>query len=409
VPTIRWKSVASVAALSLLLAAAPKSDDATPLERLGTFVPAAAAEVKLELESYQGPFELLEVVAHGSVVRAGDTLARIKLEPIDRAIEAAERDLRSTEIRHQNQREQARLEQEAAELRLADATEAIDAAEKALALYEQTELDLKRRGVELSDGYSQDNLEDQKDELAQLEKMYTADELTDATEEIVLKRSRRQLARSMASYEIQKARRRIDDEVSEPEVAKAKKRAVRDARMGRERLSRQTEMEKRGREDGLSRLEPEMNDARDRVAKLRRDREKLVVRAPQAGVVLHGGVDDYKPGRSAPRHEAGGQLAANAKLFAIAKPGALSVALDVPEAQLFKLDQGMAAKVMPVADAARSWIGRLRYDRFPSPRSAGAPENSYDAEVELDTAMEPGFVAGMRVKVVVEAPKRGGT
>ncbi|MSR48022.1 MAG: hypothetical protein EXS13_13350 [Planctomycetes bacterium] len=410
----RSKCALVISVFAVTLAAAPLQDAPpqaapAPIERNGTFVPAEATEVKLELEGYQGGLKLVEVVAHGTPVRGGEVIARFKLDDVDGAIAAAERDLRSTEIRHQNQREQARTEQEAADQRLADAIEAVEKAEQAQSVYEKTEIELKRRGVELNDGYTQDGLEDQKDELSQLEKMYTADELTDATEEIVLKRSRRQLARSLASYEIQKARRRLDEEVSEPEVAKAKKRAVRDAKTGRDRLARQLEMEKRSRDDGLVRLEPEMGDANERVAKLRRDRERMVVRAAKDGIVLHGAMADYEPGRGAARHQVDAAVGAGATLFTLAQPGALAVALDLPESQVLKLDQNLAVKVIPAADAARTLVGRLRYERFPDPRSASGAENSYEATVELDGAMEPSFVVGMRCKIVIELPKRAGS
>lgn len=405
----RWKSAAAVAACAICFAAAPLQEAPPALERFGTFVPAEVAEVRLELEGFAGPLELVEAIAHGTIVRTGDVLARLKVDGIDRAIEAAERDLRSTEIRHQNQRETARLDQEAAQVRLADANEALEQAEQALALYQRVELDLKRRGVELSDGYSKDNIEDQKDELAQLEKMYTADELTDATEEIVLKRSRRSLARTLASYEIQQARRKIDDEVNEPLVAKGKQKGVRDAKSGRDRLVRQQEMEKRSLDDALSRLDPELMEARERVAKLRRDRERLVVRAPRDGMVLHGARADYEPNRAAARHQAGGTVAGGAVLFTVAKQGAYSVALSLPESQVLKLDQNLAVKVVPAADGAKTLVGRLRYERFPDPGSASAPENSYGATIELDGAMEPSFVPGMRCKVMIELPQRAGT
>ncbi len=408
---IHWKSPVLVSVLgAAVLAAAPVQplqEVPAPIERPGAFVPADAAEVKLDLETYQGPLELIEVVAHGSPVREGDLLARFELDAIDDAIRAAERDLRSTEIRHQNAREQARLEIEAADQRAADATEAVENAEKALALYEKTELELKRRGIELTDSFQKDGLEDQRDELSQLEKMYTADELTDATEEIVLKRARRQLARGEANYEISKARRKIDEEVNEPDIAKAKKRSVRDARTNRERLGRSMEMEKRVRDDNLARLDPEMTMARERVEQLRRDRERLTVRAQKSGFLLHGGSDDYKPGHAAPRHLVGGGAAAHATLFTIAKPGAMEIAIDVPEAAVLKLNQGMAVKVIPAADPERTLVGRLHYDRFPSPRSASGPENVYDGTVELE-AVEPSWVAGMRCKVVIELPKKGG-
>jgi multidrug resistance efflux pump len=384
-------------------AAAPAAP--APVERPGTFVPAGAVEVKLELEAYQGPLELVEAVAHGTPVREGEVLARIELDAIDEQLEAAERDLRSTEIRHQNAREQARLDEESAAQRIQDASEALALAERALEVFEKTELELKRRGNDLSESYNQDNIEDQKDELAQLEKMYTADELTDATEEVVLKRSRRQLARSQASFELQQARRKFDAEYAEQEQRRQKQNAVRDARRSRERLAKQIEMERRTREDSLARLEPEMKTAREKVDELRRDRERLVLRAPRAGIALHGALDDYKPGRTAPRHEAGGSVAAKAKLFTIAPPGRFSVALDVPESLVLKLTHGMAVKVVPAADPDSALAGRLRFDRFPSPRSAGGPENAYDGIIEIDQA-PPALAAGMRCKVVIEVEKK---
>jgi len=390
---------------SLLLAAAPVQDAPTLVERSGTFVPVHAAEVKLDLESFQGPLEFVDVLAHGSPVREGDVLARFEVEAIDEQIAAAERDLRSTEIRHQNAREQARLDAEGGEQRMEGANDALASAERALAAFEKTELELKRRGNDLNDAYSKDNIEDQKDELAQLEKMYTADELTDATEEIVLKRSRRQLARSETSVELQAARRRFDADYAEQEQRRQRNDAVRDARRNKERLARQLEMEKRGRDDGLARLDPEATTAHERVDQLKREREQLVLRAPRSGIVMHGGLDDYLPGRAAPRHEPGGAAANRAKLFTIAAPGAFEVALDVPESLLLKLDQGMAVKVIPAAQPDGSLMGRLRFDRFPSPKSAGAPENGYDGRVEIDAA-PPALVAGMRAKVVIELQKK---
>ncbi len=398
-----------IAALGgLLLALAPAQESPTTVERAGTFVPADAAEVRLDLESFQGPIEFTDVIAHGTPVREGDVLARFKLDAVDEQVDAAERELRSTEIRHQNAREQARLDLEGGDARLEDASEALAAAEKALAMFEKVELDLKRRGNDLSESATKDNLEDQKDELAQLEKMYTADELTDATEEIVLKRSRRQLARTEANFELQQARRRFDADYAEQEQRRQKSNAARDARRNRDRLVRQLEMEKRGREDSLARLDPEMKSARERVEKLKRDREKLVVRAPRAGIALHGAVDDYRPGRSAPRHEPGASAANRSKLFTIAAPGRFAVALDLPESLVLKLGRGAAAKVAPAPQPDAALLGRLRFDRFPSPKSAGAPENGYDATIELDAA-PPAIVAGMRCKVTIELPKASGS
>jgi len=406
----RWLGFAVAFAVgAVLLAAAPQETTApaakTSVERAGSFVPADGSEVKLGLEGYSGALELVEVAAHGSQVRQGDVLARFDTKAIDDGIESATRDLRSLEIRQQNVREQARLDDELAAQRLEAAGDAVDDAQESLANYEKTETALKLRGDELSESGMRDNIDDQKDELAQLEKMYTADELTDATEEIVLRRSRRSLARSQASFDLQMARRKFDADYGEKKTHEAKQKALRDAQRGLDRTTRQIDMEKRSRADSLARLDPEMQDAKDKVEKLRRDRERLTVRSPAAGVALHGSAADYRPGHSAPRHEVGGSANGKAVLFTVAPAGALQVALDVPESQVLTVTQGMAAKVIPAADPTAELVGRLRYERFPNPKNGGGAENTYDGTVEL-SGVPPWVVAGMHCKVVLEAAKK---
>jgi multidrug resistance efflux pump len=394
---------------SLLLAAAPfqETQEAAkaPVERAGTFVPASATEVKLGLESWTTALEITEVAPHGSAVREGDVLARFDVKAIDDAITAAERDLHSTEIRHQNAREQARLDEEAAAQRLEAATDALTDAQEALDNFEKIELQLKRRGEALNEAFSKDGIDDQKDELAQLEKMYTADELTDATEEIVLRRSRRQIARTQSSIDLQKARRDYDDSYAEKKQHEQKQKGARDAQRNLDRTQRQVEMEKRTRADSLARLDPEMKEAREKVEKLKRDREKFVVKAPVSGIVVHGSADDYRPGRTPPRHEIGGSVPPKATLFAIAAPGSLKVALDLPEAQVLALSQGMAGKVVATADPSLTIVGRLTYDRFPSAKSGAGTEAMFDGSVEIGP-VAPAIVAGMRCKVVLEAAKK---
>ena len=387
------------------IAAAPLQETKPPetkttIERTGTFVPGGAksgVEVRLGLESYQGALEWVEVMAHGSLAREGDVLARFDAKAIDDAVAAAERDLHSTEVRHQNARDQARLDDEAAAQR-------IDAQE-ALANYEKVDVVLKKRGDDLNESYGKDNIDDQKDELAQLEKMYKTEELTESTEEIVLRRSRRNLARTQISFELQQARKKYEADYAERKQHEAKQKAARDAQRNLDRTQRQVEMEKRARADGLARLEPEMKDAKEKVEKLRRDKERFTLRAPASGLVLHGSGDDYRPGRTPPRHEVGGNANAKAILFTIAQPGGLQVALDLPESQVATVAQGMAAKVVATSDASLEMVGRLRFDRFPSSRSAGAPENAYDATVELDS-VAPTLFAGMRCKVLLEVGKK---
>jgi len=123
--------------------------------------------------------------------------------------------------------------------------------------------------------------------------------------------------------------------------------------------------------------------------------------APRAGVALHGAADDYRPGGGARRYEAGSTAKANDDLFTIIEDG-FAIALDLPEADLSKLRQGIAVQVNPVFAPEHSLLGRMNWERFPSP---GGKTNTFRATVELDGRL-PGVVPGMRVTVT---PARGGS
>jgi hypothetical protein len=159
-------------------------------------------------------------------------------------------------VRHQNARDQARLDDEGAAQRIEAASDAANDAQEALANYEKVDVFLKKRGDDLNEAYGKDNIEDQKDELAQLEKMYKTEELTESTEEIVLRRSRRNLARTQVSFDLQQARKKYEADYAERKQHEAKQKAARDAQRNLDRTQRQVEMEKRARADGIARLSP---------------------------------------------------------------------------------------------------------------------------------------------------------
>jgi hypothetical protein len=85
-----------------------------------------------------------------------------------------------------------------------------------------------------------------------------------------------------------------------------------------------------------------------------------VLRAPRAGLLLHGPAREYRPGRTPPRHERGSQLAFRQDLFLVADPAPSALALDVAESELPKFADG--AKVVVSAGAKLS--GVLRVDPY---------------------------------------------
>jgi hypothetical protein len=335
----------------------------------------------------------------------GDVLARFDAKAIDDAVAAAERDLHSTEVRHQNARDQARLDDEGAAQRIEAASDAANDAQEALANYEKVDVVLKKRGDDLNESYGKDNIDDQKDELAQLEKMYKADELVDATEEIVLKRAKRRLAISGDARELSGDRRKYRVDFDEAMQTEVKQEAVHTQEQSLDRLVRNQAIEKRAREDALVRSKDALDLQNQKTERLKRDREKFAIQAPRDGILLHGKEKDYRPGRTPTRYERGSTLPARTDLFLVADPDTLAVAVDVPESMLKEVHEGAAVEVQIVALPGEGAPGTLHIEPYPSAKG-GSEENGYEATAKLDHAI-PGVLFGMRAKVKLAgaAPK----
>ena len=271
----------------------------------------------------------------------------------------------------------------------------LDWARRKLQGYLEHEQAHAREQDRISKQSSKHRLEDQADELTQLEKMYKEDELVDATEEIVLKRSRRQLATSQAYAKL--ARQRTDYQF---DVTKAmeRERLELDTKLkikAFERTKRSSALAAAGRKLALDKARFDLQKKRDSLEKLRRDREAFTVRAPRAGILLHG-KPDAAPGSV--KLEKGSGAQAGAVLMTVADPDAFEVRTSVPESHVFRARTGSAAEIEVVAVPDKKLTGALRVDMLPSSREGDM--NLYRATVPL-SAEDPRFRPGMGCTVTV--------
>lgn len=377
-------------------AVAPTPSQA-PAERTGTIVPAEFEEVSIWPEAYAGELLVIEVRPHGATVEKGDVIAKLETRSIDEQIHQAELEARSARIRHEAVAARNAIDDDAAAAALEQTQASLDRARRTLDGWTKREIPFARRGDEIGKKYEAAGIDDQKDELSQLEKMYSADELVDATEEIVMKRSKRQLAISEESQSLTGDRRQYRIEHDEALQTEIKQEAAKSQELALDRLVRGQAIERKAREDALARSADALRLQDERLAKLKRDADLLAIRAPRAGVLLHGKAKDYRPGRTPARYERGSQLAFRADLFVVANPAALAVALDVPESNLENLHDGQEAQVRALSSASGSAKGTLHVDPYPAAKSGG-DDGVYEAVVEVDTPI-PGARFGMRAKV----------
>ncbi|MHC4142784.1 MAG: efflux RND transporter periplasmic adaptor subunit, partial [Planctomycetota bacterium] len=248
----------------------------------------------------------------------------------------------------------------------------------------------------------QHNLEDQRDELEQLEQMYREDELVDATEEIVLKRSRRRLASSTANTTLREQQN--EHSLAHTEAIKQEgleqEAALKAAALDRQRRS--AVIKRATRDAGLERARFDLDKKRANLEGLVRDREKLEVRAPRRGIALHG---DAEAAPGSATVERGRRVSLYKTFMVVADPDRLKVVTEVPEASLFEAKSGTAAEVTLVAASEVKMIGALKVAFLPTKR-VGNGGNVYRAEIEM-SKKDARWRPGMRCNIAIVVNEAG--
>jgi len=367
---------------------------ALSVERKATILPAGAAEVALWPEGYRGELLVLEVVEHGSAVREGEVLLRLDDRAIREQIRRAEFDVEQARERLALQEADAAIQEEASRSGVERARRDVERAERRYQAFLSLEVPQNREREALSDQSWVDRLEDQADELKELEKMYAADQLVDATEDIVLKRSRRGLERTRASFELQKKAR---DYARDYEEAFRREDLEQDARTKGEAFERQGrshEIAQARRKLDLGKAAADLEQQVTALGKLAADAARFEVRAPRDGVLLHGGPEDAP---WAARLERGSRLTATKTFLTVADPAAVRALADLPEADALRAGPSCRAE-LAAGDGkvpAPAAVGHLAASR------GGDGGNLHRVEIALDGAAGAGLRLGQRCAVTL--------
>jgi multidrug resistance efflux pump len=376
----------------------PAASASATLDLTGTLIPAEATAIALWPERYREELLVLEVVPHGSFVNQGDVLIRFDTDKIDDQIRQEEFELEQAKQKLARSEDEGRIQQEASRDELTRAEREAEWAARRLQGYMEKEKGFQQESIRLNEQTQQNWIADQRDELEQLEKMYREDELVDATEEIVLKRSRRDLGASTARAAL--SHQQNEYTLSVPEAIKqqgleldaAQKRAA------LERQQRSAALAQASREDGVVRAIFDLAKQQANLDELKRDRQLLAVRAPRGGLLLHG-EPEAAPGAGI--LERGSRPGLFKTIMTVADPDKLLVIVDVPEASLGSARSGTAAKITVAAAPRFETVGRLEVEALPASRG-GDGQNLYRGKVAID-AREPRLRPGMRCKVSVAA------
>jgi HlyD family secretion protein len=259
------------------------------LELDGVFEGETAQEIAVRPDEWMS-LVVLRVAPHGAVVRKGDVVLELETEKLDRAIADAAADLDITRLGLQQTEEQVKTLEKTTPLDFEAGKRAAQVAEEDQRYYLEVERPFTLKSAEFSLRATKEALEYQEEELRQLEKMYKADDITEETEAIVLRRGRN--AVDSARFSLVSAQLTYDHTMKYaiPRRDVAVKEGTARKLLDWERAKATIPMELQRQRLELQKLRMQRAQAEERMKRLQADRKAMTVRAPIDGIVFYGRV-----------------------------------------------------------------------------------------------------------------------
>jgi HlyD family secretion protein len=359
----------------------------------GVFEASETVEVQVKPEVWS-TMTVVKAAEPGTKVKAGDVLAEFDPEKIDKAIRDQEHDQRMADLALKMAELDLPLAERTTPLDLAAAEQGLQRAREDFEKYLREDKQLQIDSVKMSLKSSESMLENQKEELKQLEKMYRSKDLTEETEEIILKRQR--FAVEQAEHFLRTAKNRHDrtlaidlprrerdmrDSLERAEIAFAKARHAIPMSLEQKKLS-------------MEKAKYERVKAKEKFDHLKKDRQNFTVKAPAAGVVYWGKSVQGQWQSSPTKLQKGGTVMGDEVFMTIIKEGPLFVRASVDEKDSRAVAAGNACKIATPA--------------FPDAKLSGTIEKvvpvpvggNYEVRVKLEkpsVEVIPGMTAMVKV------------
>ena len=372
----------------------------------GSFEARSATEMVLRPEAWSS-FKVLKAVEHGAEVERGDVLVELDMKDIDEAIADGRRKVELAELAVKLAEQGLEMLEATTPLDLASAERSKRYAHDDLDRYLKVDRALSEKVANFNVETSKNYLEYEREELRQLEKMYKADDLTEETEEIILKRQQDAVKRAEFYLELDENYRDRTLKTSLPRRDVSEKESTTRADLSLDGAEATLPLAlSRSRLD-LDKLKVQYGKDKEQLDELEKDRAIMSIKAPTDGIVYYG---RFKQGEwsgatsGADKLRPFGSVTANEVFITIVKPRPMLIRVKLPEKNLHEFRPGLRGTVRPAGypdmrlPATVSKIGAI-------PFSAG----SFQAELkfsvpEEDTILMPGM--SCTVKFIPYVKKR---
>ncbi len=346
-------------------------------------------------------FTVVKAVEHGARVKKGDVLVEFDSEKIDKAIADLRTEQQIAEVALKSAEDQLSVLEKSTPLDLEASQRSQRLAEEDQKNYQDV---IRPNAIKEADKYVKfyhQYLDYDREELEQLEKMYKADDLTEETEKIVLRRARDTVERGefqveqeelqrdqLLKYRIPRMDEQIKENVERRTLAWSKDRVELPLTLDKQRLD-------------VAKQKVQIARSKEKLKNLLADQELMKIKAPCDGYVYYGRCQRGKFNEIASLTELlrrGGNAMPHHVLMTIVEPRPLIIHSTVSEDRLQYIRNGMDGKATPTGypdlklDVTVDEVGKM-------PISMGSfdLQFSLDLEDQVPKVIMPGMACKIKL------------
>ncbi|HLA84239.1 MAG TPA: HlyD family efflux transporter periplasmic adaptor subunit [Thermoguttaceae bacterium] len=296
-------------------------------------------------------YMILKAAEHGKAVKQGELLIAFDPEKIDEAIEDLRSQIKLSDIEMTRLAEQVAAMEKLSPMDLAAVERRQRNAEQDFDRFMKVELPMSKKMSDFSLKRANEELVYAKEELSQLEKMYKADDMTEETEEIVLRRARNQVAEAEVFLKMAKLRHEEMKKMGFPRSVESAKESIERGTLGNRqaKVLLPLTLKKSWLELEKNKVARERLD--QRLKELLADRALMTVKAPADGVVYYGECVDGKwTGMTMPAmFQRGASLPGKKVLMTVVETRPVLIRAAASENEIRYVREGVKGKARPVA------------------------------------------------------------
>ena len=325
----------------------------------GVFESKNAKELVIKNEHLKS-LEIERLADHGTTVSKGQSLFWFATKDLDKKVKEAEIELRlagltmkDDEFAYKQFIATQELDRAAAEQARANAKQDYDN-------FVKIDRDRQRLSAKFNVKSSQAALDNAAEELKQLEQMYKEDDLTEESEEIVLKRAKQSVEFAQHRLDGTKisSTRTLEQSIPRSEISEDDKLARAEAAYRKSIHSLQTA---RARQDiEIARKREKFTEQQEKLAEMQQERKRVVLKSPIKGILLYGTLNRGKLAEQPSTLKKGSSVAADQVIATVVDPSQIQVRVTLNEDQLRSVKAGDSCDIYAKAFPDHKFSGKVQ-------------------------------------------------